>query len=174
MIKKVAIIIERNNINLGGAERSVFELKAQLSAQGIDVDILAANGKNSSKHVKILCQNNKCQRTKLGTFAKVLKKYFKTHSYDIIHSVLPFDFADVYQPRGGTYPEAVLRNAVSYRNSLIRTCKTFTAACNIRRFRLGRAERRGDLPPGGRAGAGAMPPVAHGDRGDIRSRATKF
>ena len=142
MIKKVAIIIERTNINLGGAERSVFELKAQLSAQGIDVDILAANGENSSKHVKILCQNNKCQRTKLGTFAKALKKYFKTHSYDIIHSVLPLDFADIYQPRGGSYAESIQQNAISYQNNFITSYKKLTSFTNSRRTAMLNAEKR--------------------------------
>ena len=142
MIKKVAIIIERTNINLGGAERSVFELKAQLSAQGIDVDILAAKGENSSKHVKILCQNNKCQRTKYSTFAKVLKKYFKTHSYDIIHSVLPFDFADIYQPRGGSYAESIQQNAISYQNNFITAYKKLTSFANCRRTATLNAEKR--------------------------------
>ncbi len=142
MIKKVAIIIERTNINLGGAERSVFELKAQLSAQGIDVDILAAKGENSSRHVKILCQNNKNQRTKYGTFAKVLEKYFKTHSYDIIHSVLPFDFADIYQPRGGSYAETIQQNAISYQNNFITAYKKLTSFANRRRTAILNAEKR--------------------------------
>lgn len=142
MVKKVAIIIERININLGGAERSVFELKAQLRAQGVNVDILAAKGEEPTKHVKILCQNNRSQRTKYSMFAKALKKYLKIHSYDIIHSVLPFDFADVYQPRGGSYPETIQQNAISYENNFITTYKKLTSFANLRRTAIHKAEKR--------------------------------
>ncbi len=142
MNKKVAIIIERTNIDLGGAERSIFELKNQLCAQGIDVSILAAEGEKTSEHIKILCQNNKCQRTKYNTFAKALKNHLKTNSYDIIHSVLPFDFVDIYQPRGGSYAESIQQNAVSYQNNFITACKKLTSLLNCRRTAMLNAERR--------------------------------
>ena len=142
MNKKVAIIIERTNINLGGAERSIFELKAQLSAKGVNVDILAAKGKKSSEHIKILCQNNKRRRTNYSTFANALKNHFKTNSYDIIHSVLPFDFADIYQPRGGSYAESIQQNALSYQNDFITAYKKLTSFANCRRTAILRAEKR--------------------------------
>ena len=142
MNKKVAIIIERTNINLGGAERSIFELKTQLSAKGVNVDILATKGQKSSEHIKILCQNNKRRRTNYRTFANALKKHFKTNSYDIIHSVLPFDFADIYQPRGGSYAESIQQNALSYQNDFITAYKKLTSFANCRRTAILRAEKR--------------------------------
>jgi len=142
MNKKVAIIIERTNINLGGAERSIFELKAQLSAKGVDVDILAAKGQKSSKHIKILCQTNKGQRTNFSTFETALKKHFETNSYDIIHSVLPFDFADIYQPRGGSYAETIQQNAVSYENDFVTAYKKLTSFANCRRTAILKAEKK--------------------------------
>ena len=42
MKKKIAIIIERATVELGGAERSVFELAEALRDVGLEVDILAA------------------------------------------------------------------------------------------------------------------------------------
>jgi UDP-glucose:(heptosyl)LPS alpha-1,3-glucosyltransferase len=56
--------------------------------------------------------------------------------------VLPFPFADLYQPRGGTYAESILRNAATYPNPAVRVCKRATAFLNYRRARLLRAERR--------------------------------
>jgi len=44
MKTKVAIIIERANTALGGAERSVFELTAALSGLDVKVHILAVKG----------------------------------------------------------------------------------------------------------------------------------
>ena len=142
MNKKVAIIIERTNINLGGAERSIFELKAELSAQGVNVDILAAKGQKESKHIKILCENNKGKRTNYSTFENALKNHLKTNDYDIIHSVLPFDFVDIYQPRGGSYAETIQQNAVSYQNGFITAYKKLTSFANCRRTAILKAEKK--------------------------------
>ena len=139
--KKIALIIERADIALGGAERSVFELAAALSALGLKVDTLAAKGKTNAKNIHILCQNTPGNRTGYFTFAKALKKHLSENHYDIIHSVLPFDFADVYQPRGGSFAEAILRNAASYQNKFVESCKRVTAFANFRRAVLLRAER---------------------------------
>ncbi len=142
MSKKIAIIIERANIVLGGAERSVFELSSALSVLGFDVDILAAKGQTNTKNIHILCNDKMGERVCYVTFAKVLKKYLSENHYDIIHSVLPFDFADIYQPRGGSFAESILRNAVSYENKIIESYKKLTAFANFRRTMLLRAERK--------------------------------
>jgi glycosyltransferase involved in cell wall biosynthesis len=142
MKKKIAIIIERANVALGGAERSVFELAAALKAHGLEVDILAAKGQTNAKSIRILCQDSPGKRVSYFTFAKALKEHLSENHYHLIHSVLPFDFADVYQPRGGTYIESVLRNAVSYQNKLVESYKKITALANIRRTTLLRAERK--------------------------------
>ena len=142
MNKKIALIIERADIALGGAERSVFELAAALSARGLKVDILAAKGQTNAKSVRILCRNGSSKRTCYFTFTKALKKHLSENHYCLIHSVLPFDFADVYQPRGGSFPESILRNAASYQNRLITSLKRKTAFANYRRTILLRAEKK--------------------------------
>ena len=140
--KKIALIIERTDIALGGAERSVFELATALSALGLKVDILAAKGKTNAKNIHILCRNTPGKRACYFTFAKVLKKHLSDNHYCLIHSVLPFAFADIYQPRGGSFAESTLRNAVSYQNKFIESYKRITAFANLRRTILLRAERR--------------------------------
>jgi UDP-glucose:(heptosyl)LPS alpha-1,3-glucosyltransferase len=65
----------------------------------------------------------------------------ETH-YDIVHSTLPFDFADIYQPRGGSYKETIIRNAASYRNELLFNWKTTTHFLNRRRHQWLRAEQQ--------------------------------
>jgi UDP-glucose:(heptosyl)LPS alpha-1,3-glucosyltransferase len=139
---KIALIIERMDVALGGAERSVFELATALSALGLNVDILAAKGQSNAKNIHILCQNTPGRRTCYFTFAKALKKHLAENHYRLIHSVLPFDFADVYQPRGGSFAESILRNAASYQNKFIESYKRITAFANFRRTILLRAERR--------------------------------
>jgi UDP-glucose:(heptosyl)LPS alpha-1,3-glucosyltransferase len=142
MKKKIAIIIERANIVLGGAERSAFELSTALEAAGFEVDILAAKGETSIPNIRVLCHDSAGKRTDYCTFAKALGKHFSSNKCDIIHSFLPFDFADIYQPRGGSYTEAALRNAASYQNKFIESYKKITAFLNFRRTALLWAEKR--------------------------------
>lgn len=142
MRKRIAIIIERAKVELGGAERSVFELAESLREVGLEVDILAAKGKTDAENVHILCQDNPGKRACYFTFAKALRRYLSENHYHLIHSVLPFDFVDIYQPRGGTYVESILRNAASYQNKLFESYKRMTALANFRRTILLCAERK--------------------------------
>ena len=139
---KVAIITERADIALGGAERSVFELADALSECGLQVNILAATGQTTDKNTHILFKNSSANRTCYFKFAKALKKHLAENHYDIIHSVLPFDFADIYQPRGGTYAESIIRNIASYQNKFIESYKKITAYVNLRRTILLQAEKK--------------------------------
>lgn len=142
MKKKIAIIIERANVSLGGAERSVFELADALAELGLEVNILAAKGQTKTRNVHILCKDQPGRRTGYFAFAEALKKYLAENHHSIVHSTLPFDFADVYQPRGGSFAEAVLRNAASYQNKLVESWKKITAFANLRRTILLHAEKK--------------------------------
>jgi UDP-glucose:(heptosyl)LPS alpha-1,3-glucosyltransferase len=56
--------------------------------------------------------------------------------------VLPFEFADVYQPRGGSYAETIVRNAASYQSVVTETYKKVFSVFNSRRTTLLQAERK--------------------------------
>jgi UDP-glucose:(heptosyl)LPS alpha-1,3-glucosyltransferase len=137
----VAIIIERMFPALGGAERSISELAEELAAQGINVRILAAAGQ-ASQYCSVLCTDDPRKRTSFHTFEKALRQHLSQNHYDIIHSVLPFDFADLYQPRGGSYKEAMLQNIAGFSCPCLRCWKRMTHFVNIRRTTLLRAEKR--------------------------------
>jgi glycosyltransferase involved in cell wall biosynthesis len=139
---KTAIIIERADIALGGAERSVFELSSQLSLADVKVTVLAAKGETQARNIKILCADSGGKRTSFAEFDKALRNHLIDNRYDIIHSTLPFSFADVYQPRGGSYPEAIIRNAASYENRVVSWYKMATHYANARRLALLRSERQ--------------------------------
>lgn len=142
MVKRVAIIIERTDVALGGAERSITEVTEALSALGLEVDLLAAKGVSDGKHLYALCRDLPGKRVTLAAFGEALRRHLAETRYDVVHSVLPFDFADLYQPRGGTYAESALRNAASYANPAVRLLKRWTAWTNRRRVELLRAEHR--------------------------------
>ncbi|MCJ7729457.1 MAG: glycosyltransferase, partial [Sedimentisphaerales bacterium] len=142
MKPKVAIIIERADVELGGAERSVFELAQALAAIDLEVHILAAKGQAESNNVHILCSDLAGKRTSYRVFSRALRKHIEGNHYDIIHSVLPFDFADIYQPRSGTYAGSIIRKAATYRCPVLQALKRWTAFFNFRRTVWFGAERR--------------------------------
>jgi len=139
---KVAIVIERYDISLGGAEWLVFELASALCQLGVDVDILAAQGDSSDANVHFLCQAGHNKRISLASFAKLISNYIGRNHYDIIHSLIPLTFADAYQPPGGSFAEAIIRNAASYRNKLVFAYKRATALTNWRRTEMLWAEKK--------------------------------
>jgi UDP-glucose:(heptosyl)LPS alpha-1,3-glucosyltransferase len=139
---KVAIIIERADTILGGAERSMLELAAALLEFNIDVDILAAKGNPQDNNAYILCTGGRGSRSSYSEFDGALRKRLQSNHYDILHSTLPFDFVDIYHPRGGTYIESILRNAASYQNRFVSVFKKLTAFGNRRRGILLAAERK--------------------------------
>jgi len=146
---KVAIIIERYDISLGGAEWLVFELASALSQLGVDVDILATQGDSSEANVKFLCPAGHSKHISLASFAKLISNYIGRNHYDIIHSVIPLAFADVYQPPGGSFAETIIRNAASYRNKLVFSYKKATALTNWRRTEMLWAEKKLCRDPNG-------------------------
>jgi len=139
---RVAVIIERYDVSLGGAEWLVFELVHALSQAGLDVDILAAHGDNSAANVHILYGNDYRKRISLASFAKAVRHYLRENNYDIVHSVIPLAFADVYQPPGGSFAEALIRNVASYRNRFVISYKKATALLNWRRTEMLWAEKK--------------------------------
>jgi UDP-glucose:(heptosyl)LPS alpha-1,3-glucosyltransferase len=139
---KVAIIIERYDISLGGAEWLVFELASALSQHGVVVDILAAQGNSSAVNVHFLCPTDHRKRISLASFTKLISNYIGRNHYDIIHSVIPLTFADVYQPPGGSFAEAIIRNAASYSSKLASAYKKATAFTNRRRTEMLSAEKK--------------------------------
>ena len=142
MKTKVAIIIERADVALGGAERSVSELAEAIGAIGYETHILAAKGRATAPNVHILCADAGGKRTSYQVFANALKKHTEQTHYDILHSVLPFYFADIYQPRSGTFAESIIRKAATYRCPVLQTLKRKTAFLNFRRTAWFGAERR--------------------------------
>ena len=78
MKTKVAIIIERADVALGGAERSVSELAEAIGAIGYETHILAAKGQSTAQNVHILCADMPGKRTSYQVFARELKNISRT------------------------------------------------------------------------------------------------
>lgn len=136
---KIAIVIERADIKLGGAERSVTELTRALNNTGHETTLIAGTGESNQENIHILKPGVQ-KRIEFDELKSLLKEHVSQNHYDIIHSTLPIGFADIYQPRGGSYRAAMLCNCDSYPNPLVRSVKKMTHTLNSRRTRLIRAE----------------------------------
>jgi UDP-glucose:(heptosyl)LPS alpha-1,3-glucosyltransferase len=139
---KVAVVIERYDVSFGGAEWLASELAAALTKLGCEVDVVAASGDASATNSYILCPARSSRRIPLGVFTKLVSQHVSREHYEIVHSLTPLTVADVYQPPGGSFAEAMVRNAASYRNKLLVCYKRATAFMNRRRAEMLRAERR--------------------------------
>ena len=137
---KVAIIIERAEIGLGGAERSVSELTAELRRQGVDATILAAKG-TPAENTQILCGDYAKKRVPLKVFENALRVHLENNAYDIVHSTLPLTIADIYQPRGGSYREALDQHIASYPCWCLRYFKQKFHWLNLKRTQYLNAEK---------------------------------
>jgi UDP-glucose:(heptosyl)LPS alpha-1,3-glucosyltransferase len=91
-------------------------------------------------------------RTRLGrliAFERGVRQLALGERFDIVHAITPCGGADVYQPRGGTYPETILRSTALH-PPLIRPLKRLGRALNLRQQWLRRAEQElltGRAPP---------------------------
>lgn len=138
---KIALIIERFDIALGGAERSVSQIAEHLRSTGHEVTILASVGPAEAKGVKALCGHQTRERIPFSQYRAALETHLKQTAYDIVHSTLPYSGADLYQPRGGSYVETALRSAAAYSNPLVSLFKRATGFANAKRRQYLHAER---------------------------------
>lgn len=138
---KIALVIERFNVALGGAERSVYEIAEQLKKMGLEVTILASVAPKNADGVLSLCGDDPGKRVSFKVYRAALENHIRTAGYDIVHSTLPIMSADVYQPMGGSYIETYLRNAASYPNKWVSAFKRSTYFLNAKRMQYLRAEQ---------------------------------
>ncbi len=137
---KVALILERLDLSLGGAERSTWEIAQQLRRIGIETTLLSAVSSQSSDFAIALCGCDPNKKISFSAYQKAVQKYLADNPHDLIHSTLPFDFVDIYHPMGGSYKESYLRNASSYPGTLMPLWKRQTHFLNRRRTVYMKAE----------------------------------
>jgi UDP-glucose:(heptosyl)LPS alpha-1,3-glucosyltransferase len=146
---KVAVVIERYDVSLGGAEWLAFELVSALSQLGIDTRVLTAKASQAADNVQFLFPNVQSRRIPLRLFSEAVWQHLNREHFDIVHSLVPLTFADVYQPPGGSFVEAAIRNATSFEHKFMISYKKATAFMNRRRAESLRAERQLCADPGG-------------------------
>lgn len=145
---RVAIVQESIDARRGGAETSTMEMAAALGARGIEVCVLHAASQREEARIETVRTIGVPVTTGGSKLART-RKYLAGAAHltsalrvDIVHAVLPLATADVYQPRGGTYPETIERTLALARPAAWRSMKRFARLLNRRQRLLLNAERR--------------------------------
>jgi len=144
---KIALVLEKFDLSAGGAEKSVYELACHLSRNGLDITVVAG-GKNRQElngapfNYKELPTKKNLFATGWGDFQAAVNEHIKRHRYDIVHSVVPIEAADIYQPRGGSVLYGSQRHSDSFNNPAMAQFKRMTAGLNLSRAQQIKSERR--------------------------------
>lgn len=141
----VAIVHEHVDTRRGGAETSVLELAAALAALDCRVTVIAAGDRNPAAAPlgfaiqRVAVSGGRLARAR--QFVAGAEARLRAGAFDVVHAVTPCRGADVYQPRGGLYPETIARSIARARSPLHRWLKRQGRRLNRRQQYLLAVER---------------------------------
>lgn len=139
---KVALVLERFDVLRSDSERSTSELAGCLCALGLDVTIVAGQICGDDDWPFALVEvpfTDAGRASQWKKWEKGLQEYFAKNPHDIIHSMVPLDFADVYQPRESSLLHRRRREVVSYGKGLAAKLKSLSGRLDRgRRIRIER------------------------------------
>jgi UDP-glucose:(heptosyl)LPS alpha-1,3-glucosyltransferase len=143
---RVAIVQQQVDVRRGGAETSTLEMARHLARLGSDVTIVCPGrtwdpfvDENVTFLPVITGRGPRALRT--YRFLQGVRELCRHQRFDIVHAVTPCLSANVYQPRGGTYPETLERSLAPVRSPLLRGLKRLGRRFNVRQQFLLRIER---------------------------------
>ncbi|MCP4378272.1 MAG: glycosyltransferase family 4 protein, partial [bacterium] len=139
---KVALIIERMDLQRGGRETSTAQTAAELARCGCDVTIICQSGSWQGQGVNVLPigARGTSRTSRLRNFASDVTRAIEGKGFDIVHTTLPIPRANVYQPRGGTV-RGQLAASLRRRSTMGRLLRKVTEPFNAYRRQMARFER---------------------------------
>ena len=142
---RIAILQEHVAVQRGGAETSTLEMARHLARLDLDVTIICRGESDRpfvDQNVTFLPVVTPGISRAARTYRFIQGARARCHRerFDIVHAVTPCLAANVYQPRGGTYPETVERGLAQVRSPLLRDIKRLGRRFNVRQRFLSRIE----------------------------------
>lgn len=119
---KLALVIERFEPWLGGAETSTVQFAQKLAAGGVDLTVITNQANIQPEQPMRIIRTEIRRPRHLGqirAFIRAADRIVRREKFDLVHALTPCKTADIYQPRGGIIPEIIARN-VAIRNSPIK------------------------------------------------------
>jgi UDP-glucose:(heptosyl)LPS alpha-1,3-glucosyltransferase len=143
---KVAIIQQHVDVQRGGAETSTLEMARHLVRLGENVAVICQGDTERpfvDQNVTILpvVARGISRTLQAYRFLQGARTLCRRERFDIVHAVTPCLSANVYQPRGGTYPETIARSLARVRSPLLYNLKRLGRRFNVRQQFLRRIEQ---------------------------------
>ncbi len=140
----VALIIERLEPWRGGAETSTLQFANHLAREDCSVTVLTTSAMQSTPELTVvpIRASRAFRSARTLFFARRAAAYVQTHKFDVVHCITPCQAADVYQPRGGTIPETLERNAAIRQTKAQRGIKRIGQSLNVKYRMLAGMESR--------------------------------
>jgi len=141
---RVALIVEKLERWRGGAETSVSEFVEHLAAAGVSVCCLTCGGERfvgENIEVRPVCRDIGPRWWRYRRFLNAAAEFCRSGDFDIVHAIVPCVSADIYQPRGGTVPETLLRNLAAC-GPAARWVKRLSQKINLKQRVMLAVERR--------------------------------
>lgn len=141
---RIALVVEQIDRRRGGAETSVTEFAAHMAAAGVDVCCLTAGGtpgREGGVEVQPVWTGGGPRWWRYKKFLDAASLAARQGSFDLVHAIVPCDAADIYQPRGGTVPETMIRNLALTKPGWRRSLKQLGQNLSLKHRIMATAER---------------------------------
>src|SRR6266700_4119516 len=104
---RIALVILHADPARGGAEKYTEFIAELLRQRGHDVTLLASSFPTKYPEVEqvVLHSGGITRLSRYQYFLDALDDHLKTHSYDIVHAMLPVRQCDIYHPHAGIAAE---------------------------------------------------------------------
>ena len=141
---KVALVVEWLDAWRGGAETSTLQFLHHLMERGVEVHVFTRSRPSPTPGLFVQSINGaSMSRTRQSvTFTHRVERQLQAGSFDVIHAISPCRVADIYQPRGGTVAETVVRNLALIASAPARHLKRYANRLNFKQRHLLALERR--------------------------------
>ncbi|MCK4660364.1 MAG: glycosyltransferase family 4 protein [Phycisphaerae bacterium] len=141
---KTALVIEWIDAWRGGAETSTEQFIRHLLQRGVELTVFTRSRPSPTPDLRVctIPTSTPARSQRTRRFAQRAAAAVRAEQFDIVHAISPCLVADVYEPRGGTVAETVLRNLATRQPGLRRELKRAANKFNLKQRVMLKFERR--------------------------------
>lgn len=140
---KVALVSEWLDAWRGGAETSTLQFLHHLMDAGFELHVFTRSRPSPTPglHVHSVSGAAMSRTRRSVTFAHRVERMVRGNDFDIVHAISPCRGASIYQPRGGTVAETMVRNVALRRTGVARALKRCAHTLNLKQRYMLQFER---------------------------------
>ena len=141
---KVALVTEWIDAWRGGAETSTGQFMRHLLQHDVELTVFTRSRPSPTPDVQVrtISVTTPARSQRARQFARRAAAAVRQERFDVVHAVSPCLAADVYEPRGGTVAETVLRNLAVRPPGMWREFKRAANRLNLKQRLMLKLERQ--------------------------------